>query len=129
MVRGDDAANRCDESIEDSVAADLSRLCALKLAEMPKRRAKRGDANGGEALRQAAPFAMLVSEVESTASGSGMAGGCRVIRMEDALPKPMRSILEVVEAQSRRIDDINRSSKPRESLSPNARSWNAPRES
>ncbi len=27
--------------------------------------------------------------------------------MEDGLPKPMRSILHVVEAQSRRIDDIN----------------------
>ena len=27
--------------------------------------------------------------------------------MEDGLPKPMRSILDVIEAQSRRIDDIN----------------------
>ena len=92
--------------IEDCVAADLGRLCALKLAKS-KGRAKRADAIGEEALRQASPFAMLVSDVDSTASGLGMAGGVELYGMESALPTPMRSILEVVEAQSRRIDDIN----------------------
>jgi len=40
-------------------------------------------------------------------NSQGMAGGVELYGMEDGLPKPMRSILDVVEAQSRRIDDIS----------------------
>ena len=94
--------------IEDSVAADLGRLCALKLAKSKARaKANRVEAIGGEALRQASPFAMLVSDVDSAANGLGMAVGVELYGMDSALPTPMRSILDVVEAQSRRIDDIN----------------------
>ncbi|MHB8722434.1 MAG: nitrate- and nitrite sensing domain-containing protein [Steroidobacteraceae bacterium] len=92
--------------IEDGVAADLGRLCALKLAKS-KGKSGRVDATGGEALRHASAFAMLVSDVDSAAHGLGMAGGIELYGMDAALPAPMRSILDVVEAQSRRIDDIN----------------------
>jgi hypothetical protein len=93
-------------SIENSVAADLGRLCAVKLARS-KGKAKAVDAIGGETLRRAAPFAMLVSDVDPAANGLGMSGGLELYGMDAGLPTPLRSILDVVEAQSRRIDDIN----------------------
>jgi AmiR/NasT family two-component response regulator len=48
----------------------------------------------------------MAAGVERSA-GVESTGGVELYRMEDGLPKPMRSILDVVEAQSRRIDDIN----------------------
>jgi len=92
--------------IEDCIAADLGELCAVKLADA-KAGAKRVDAIDREVLDLTAPFAMLVTDREAADSTAGMAGGVELYGMEDGLPKPMRSILDVVEAQSRRIDDIN----------------------
>jgi len=92
--------------IEDCIAADLGQLCAVKLADA-KAGAKRVDAIDREVLDLTAPFAMLVTDREAADSTAGMAGGVELYGMEDGLPKPMRSILDVVEAQSRRIDDIN----------------------
>jgi len=114
------ATRRIDamRAIEDCVAADLGRLCAAKLADA-KKGAKRADALDRDIPHLAAPVAMLVTELEPADDGQAMAGGVErsggaessggveFYRMEDGLPKPMRSILEVVEAQSRRIDDIN----------------------
>jgi hypothetical protein len=91
--------------IEDCVAADLGRLCAVKLAEA-KAGARRVDAVDRDVPNLTAPFAMLVTDPEPGDS-QGVAGGGELYGMEDGLPKPMRSILEVVEAQSRRIDDIS----------------------
>ena len=48
----------------------------------------------------------MAGGVESSGDLESSAG-VEFYRVEDGLPKPMRSILEVVEAQSRRIDDIN----------------------
>jgi len=92
--------------IEDCVAADLGQLCAVKLADA-KAGAKRVDAIDREVLNLTAPFAMLVTDREAADNTAGMAGGVELYGMEDGLPKPMRSILDVVEAQSRQIDDIN----------------------
>jgi hypothetical protein len=92
--------------IEDLAAADLGRLCALKLADA-KAGAGRVDALGRYVQTQTASFAMLVTGMEPALDGLGMAGGVELYGMEDGLPQPMRSILDVVEAQSRRIDDIN----------------------
>jgi AmiR/NasT family two-component response regulator len=50
---------------------------------------------------------MLVSDVDPAADRVGMVGGAELYGMDYSLPTPMRSILDVVEAQSRRIDDIN----------------------
>jgi hypothetical protein len=102
------ATRRIDamRGIEDCVAADLGRLCAVKLAEA-KAGAKRVDALDGDVLSLTAPYAMLVTDPEPAMNSQGVAGGVELYGMEDGLPKPMRSILDVVEAQSRRIDDIS----------------------
>jgi hypothetical protein len=92
--------------IEDRIAADLGRLCAVKLAEA-KAGAKRVDAIDRDVFNRTAPFAMLVTDIDPAVNSLGMAGGVGLYRMDDGLPKPMRSIRDVVEAQSRRIDDIN----------------------
>jgi hypothetical protein len=77
------ATRRIDamRTIEDRVASDLGRLCAVRLADA-KAGARRVDALDRDSLDLTAPVAMLVTE-------------------------PMRSILDVIEAQSRRIDDIS----------------------
>jgi AmiR/NasT family two-component response regulator len=93
-------------SIEDGVAADLGRLCAAKLAEV-KVDAKSVDAIDRDLLKRPVPFAMLVTDVDPAVNNLGMAGGVELYSIDDGLPKPMRSIRDVVEAQSRRIDDIN----------------------
>jgi hypothetical protein len=99
-------------TIEDCVAADLGRLCAVKLADA-KAVAKRVNALDRDVNDLTAPVAMLVTELAPAVDGQGLAGGAELsrgvelYRMEDGLPKPMRSILDVVEAQSRRIDDIS----------------------
>ena len=108
------ATRRIDamRAIEDCLAADLGRLCAVKLADA-KAGAKRVDSPDGDVPNLAAPVAMLVTDREPAIDGQAMAGGVELsggvelYRMDDGLPKPMRSILDVVEAQSRRIDDIN----------------------
>src|ERR1700722_9193571 len=104
--------------IEDCVASDLERLCAVKLADA-KAGAKRVEALDRDFLDLTAPLAMLVTDLEPAVDSQGMAGGVELSEgtelsggvelycMEDGLPKPMRSILDVIEAQSRRIDDIN----------------------
>jgi AmiR/NasT family two-component response regulator len=92
--------------LEDRVASDLGRLCAVKLADA-KAGAKRVEALDRDFLDLTAPLAMLVTDLEPAVDGQTMAGGVELYCMEDGLPKPMRSILDVVEAQSRRIDDIN----------------------
>src|ERR1700738_21865 len=79
--------------IEDCVAADLGRLCAVKLAEA-KAGAKRVDAVDRDVPNLTAPFAMLVTDPESAVDGQGAAGGRELYGMEDGLPKPMRSILD-----------------------------------
>jgi len=91
--------------IEDCVAADLGRLCAVKLAEATG--ANRVDAIDLGVFRRTAPLAMLVTDVDPATNRLGMAGGVELYSMDNGLPKPMRSIRDVVEAQSRRIDDIN----------------------
>ncbi len=93
-------------SIEDGVAADLGRLCAAKLAEVTAG-AKSVDAIDRDLLKRPAPFAMLVTDVDPAVNNLGMAGGVELYSVNDGLPKPMRSIRDLVEAQSRRIDDIN----------------------
>jgi hypothetical protein len=114
------ATRRIDamRAIEDCLAADLGRLCAAKLADA-KAGENRVDALELDVPQLTTPVAMLMAELEPAADGRGVAGGVELsgsvesmvgvelYRLEDGLPKPMRSILNVVEAQSRRIDDIS----------------------
>jgi hypothetical protein len=83
------------KAIEDAVAADIERLCAAKLAQMqtaPTGLEPVHDEPGN------APLAMLITELASPDSLTGLEGGVGM---------PLHSIMEVVEAQSRRIDDIS----------------------
>jgi hypothetical protein len=108
------ATRRIDamRAIEDCLAGELGRLCAVKLADA-KAGAKHVDALDRDVPSLTAAVAMLVTELEPGVDGQGMAGGVELsggvelYRMEDGLPKPMHSILDVVEAQSRRIDDMS----------------------
>jgi AmiR/NasT family two-component response regulator len=50
---------------------------------------------------------MLITDGDPALNSLGMAGGVELYGMDNGIPKPMRSIRDVVEAQSRRIDDIN----------------------
>jgi hypothetical protein len=93
-------------AIEDRLAADLGRLCAVKLADA-KAGVNRVHAIDRHVPNLNAPYAMLVSGPEPEVNSQGKTGAVELYGMEDGLPKPMRSILDVVEAQSRRIDDIN----------------------
>ncbi len=102
------ATRRIDamKGIEELIAADLGRLCADKLAE-DNGTAERIDPIDSEMPRLTAPLAMLITQVDPEVDTLGLVGGPEVYGVGHGLPKPMRSILDVVEAQSRRIDDIN----------------------
>jgi hypothetical protein len=83
------------KAIEDAMTADIERLCAAKLAQMqaaPTRLEPTPDE------RSNAPLAMLITDLASPDSLLGLDRGVGV---------PLHSIMDVVEAQSRRIDDIN----------------------
>lgn len=95
------------KSIEDQMAADLERLCAVKLAETS------GDGEPANAhdrpvdIDATSPVAMLVVDVDPALNHLGLDGGVGLYTLDGALPRPMRSILEVVQAQSRRIDTVS----------------------
>jgi response regulator NasT len=92
-------------AIEDQMAADLERLCAIELAE-----ARNNSLDGKRSLdgmTAAVPVAMLVTEVDPARTKPGLDGGVGVYALEGALPKPMRSILDVIQAQCRHIDEVN----------------------
>jgi len=84
------------KSVEEQITADLSRLCTDKLVQS---RLAMDSPDQLDELTDGAPVAMLVAE--EPAAGVGL------YTLEGALPKPMRSILDVVQAQSRRLNDVN----------------------
>ena len=96
------------KAIEDRLAADLERLCAGKLAQARVHDKRAGEAAVLSAFQSAAPVAMLVAEIDSPADaeGLGVEGGIGCYALDAAWPKPMRPMLDVIEAQSRHIDDI-----------------------
>jgi hypothetical protein len=91
--------------IEIAISDDLARLCATKLAEI-KARAKRVDAIDFRVVNLTVPFAMLVTDVDAAVKSPGLAEGVEFFGVGNGLPRPVRSILDVVEVQSRRIDEI-----------------------
>jgi hypothetical protein len=81
--------------IEQQMTAELRRLCAVKLAE-----ARESPAFGEHEPASAftgAPVAMLIADPQ----------GVGLYTLDEALPKPMHSILDVIHAQSRRLNDVN----------------------
>lgn len=81
--------------IEERMAADLTRLCAIKVSESI------------DAVTATAPVAMLVMDVDPAANQLGLDGGVGLYTLDAGLPKPMRSLLDVIQAQSRRIDAVS----------------------
>ena len=84
--------------VEEQMTQDLNRLCSAKLVEA--RAGSEYEIGLAEAVSdETAPVAMLVPDVLSTGVGLYTLGG--------SLPKPMRSIMDVVQAQSRQLTDVS----------------------
>lgn len=102
------ATRRIDamKTLEDRLAADLGHRCAQKLDEA---QAKSADAinDSTDAIGSGSPIAMLVAHVDPALNNLGLDAGVGLYALEGALPKPMHSILDVVQAQSRRLDDVS----------------------
>lgn len=82
------------KSVEEQMTRDLKLLCASKLAE-----ARAGSVQGVGEAESTSPVAMLVPDV--------LSGGVGLYTLDGSLPKPMRSIMDVVHAQSRRLTDVS----------------------
>jgi AmiR/NasT family two-component response regulator len=52
-------------------------------------------------------IAMLVTDAGPAVNSLGLEGGAGLYTVDAVLPKPMHSILDVIRAQSRRIDDVS----------------------
>lgn len=98
------------KAIEDAMTAELGRLCADQLAQ------SLADAEGSklhgadfmvEELAVNPRIAMLVTDAGPAVNSLGLEGGAGLYTVDAVLPKPMHSILDVIRAQSRRIDDVS----------------------
>jgi AmiR/NasT family two-component response regulator len=89
------------------MAAALGQLCERALAE-PVPDDETGDGTESHAgVRSQAPLALLITDADPAVNGLGLAGGIGFYAFDGALPRPMRSILDVLDAQSRRISDVS----------------------
>jgi hypothetical protein len=89
--------------IEDRVTGDLERLCAAKLADVQ-------DANTTFSPdSDAAPgaLAVLFADAQDAERAFGLRADAALPGVEGPLRQPLHSILDVVEAQSRRIDAMS----------------------
>ena len=93
------------KSMEDRVATELARLCADKLAEV--RDNPGAPTDGTDDMSATAAVAVLVTDVDPALNPLGVAAGVSLYTLAGAQPKPMRSILNVVQAQSRHIHEVS----------------------
>jgi AmiR/NasT family two-component response regulator len=102
------ATRRIDRmrAIEEALAAELGVLCASKLREA-EREANAASEPGRPVLKAGTPVAMLVADMDANSENSGIEGGVSLYGIDRDMPQPMRSILDVIGAQSRRIRDMN----------------------
>lgn len=92
------------KAIETRLIADLKRLCADKLAEVQSEKDQTELAmHDGSAAP--GPLA-LVMNAEPTRK-EDLEGGVGLYTLDGMNPKPMRSLLDVVQAQSRRLHDVS----------------------
>jgi len=98
------------KTVEDRLVAHLKRLCADCLAEAcsgtERARAESADAMA-DSVAAGAPCAIVLMDVEPALNTLGVEGGVGFFSLDATQPKPMHSILEVIRAQSRRIDDVS----------------------
>lgn len=83
------------QAIEQQMNVQLRALCAVKLDEA-RERAQNPTPQATDS--SPTPVAMLVSELP---------GGVGLYAMDSALPAPMHSILDVMQAQSKRLSDVS----------------------
>jgi hypothetical protein len=88
------------KGIEDAVAADIERLCAAKLTQVQAAQMQAAPPHLDSAHDEpgSAPLALLITDLASPDGLFGLEGGADL---------PLHSIIDVVQAQSRRIDDIS----------------------
>lgn len=92
--------------LEERVAEDLGVLCTAKLAEAKAALRRPAPLNKGT-FPLNAPLAMLVTHLDVERDELGPGESATWYGVSEGLAKPLHSILEVVEAQSRQIDAIN----------------------
>lgn len=91
--------------IEDDMAADVGRLCRNKLAAA-NRDLEQEATDWPERPGTLTPVAMLVMDVDPAANQLGVEGGVGLYTVDGAMPKPMRSILDVLQGQSRHLEEM-----------------------
>lgn len=106
------ATRRIDamKTVEDALAADLNRLCADTLAEARvdlTRAAPPGVATLSAATEAGMPVALLVMESDPALAGPGGGDGPGYYTLDGIRPKLMRSVVDLVQAQSRRLQDMS----------------------
>ncbi|PWC32933.1 nitrate regulatory protein [Azospirillum sp. TSO35-2] len=102
------ATRRIDaiKTVEDRLAEDLRRLCEAKLADA-RADLEQADPRGPDAVM---PVAMLLVGTDPGVAGTedvGAAYGGGVYAPDGLRPKLMRSVLDVVQAQSQRLRDVS----------------------
>jgi hypothetical protein len=92
--------------LEERIATELKTLCAAKLAEAQAALRRQRPLQAG-AFPLSAPVALLITHLDLDGDGAGPGETGAWYGVSEGLPQPLHSILDVVEAQSRRIDDIS----------------------
>jgi Nitrate and nitrite sensing/ANTAR domain len=93
--------------LEDELASALGRLCGAKLEEAHKERAAGALSEPFQDAIPTAPVAMVLADSDPVVDHIGLDRGVGLYCLEAVVPKPMRSILNVLRAQARRIDDVS----------------------
>jgi hypothetical protein len=94
------------KAIEDQLAANLQSLSVNKWDDV-RRGCEPTDADGAIAVTATSAIAMLVTDVDPELNNFGLDGGIGLYALDGSQPKAMHSILDVIQAQSRRIDDMS----------------------
>jgi hypothetical protein len=94
------------KAIEDRLAADLQGLCTDKLAEATQQ-GERVGTDDSAAVPTTSSVAMLIADVDPALNNLGLDGGVGLYMLDSSQPRAMRSILDVIQAQARRIHDVS----------------------
>jgi AmiR/NasT family two-component response regulator len=94
------------KAMEDRIAVASARLCAARLAEI-RDGPHSIETDRAEAIASGAAFAMLATDVDPEHNLLGLGPGVSLYTIASAQPRPTRSILEVIQAQSRHIHDVS----------------------
>jgi AmiR/NasT family two-component response regulator len=95
------------KAIEDAMTAALLQLCERAVSERAVPEAAHAGGEGQGGVQASTPLAIVLTDADPDANGLGLAGGIGFYTFEGALPRPMRSIVDVLDAQSRRLSDVS----------------------